>query len=79
MDVNITISSPGCCLGHPLARPEDACASGAVIQQITNCPDDMQRRHILRQYMRVIVLPSDAHRIPWAAIAGKAQGTIVRL
>jgi hypothetical protein len=79
MNVNIKFGAHGTSLGHPLARPEDDCASGVVIQQITDCPDDMPPGAVLRQRDRVIVLPSLALYVPWSAIAGKPQGAVVRL
>lgn len=78
MNVNIKISREGACtLGHPYTSPAE-CRQGVVLVRITDCPDDLRPATVMRQFEKVVVYPFEDY-IPWAAIAGKPQGALVRL
>lgn len=78
MNVNIKFGAHGITLGHPMAAPGDY-PSGVFIEQITDCPDDISRAQVLAQRNKVIVHPITARHVPWSAIAGKSQGSLINL
>lgn len=74
-DVTLQVLNGGSLAECPPGKPYAGCTSYTVL----DVPDDVDGAGVIAQMSKVVIMPLRSQAVPWHAVAGKPQGTIVNL